>query len=124
MKLLSAALALLFAGACASAPSAPAGAAHPDVEIVQGTGYHKSVYEDADGRTVVSFRIEVTNRGTDAGRSEDPRCQVMVRGELHDLVIFENPELAPGEDGWFRTGGAIPDARPGELDDLEAWCGL
>lgn len=125
MRMIPVAVALLLAApACASRPAAtPEPEEELDVEFVQGNGYNRSFYED-DGQTVFSFRFDVTNRGSDTGRSPNPRCQVMIDGELYDLEIFENPELAPGEKGFFRTGGVIPEVSRKEGDDLEAWCGL
>lgn len=110
---------------CASA-SGPAHAppVEPrDVQIVRGNGYTKSAYEDG-GRTIVTFQLDVSNTGTDAGRSENPRCHVVVDGELHYLDVYENPELAPGEKGIFRTGGPLPPQSPREMDNLEVSCGL
>lgn len=114
---------LLAVTACASAPTASGDRTPPDAKIVRGTGYRKSVYEH-DGRTVVSFQVDVSNKGTETGRSANARCHVRVDGELHQLEILQNPDLAPGEDGVLLTGGPIPPLTHGEIDDLDVYCGL
>lgn len=114
---------LLVAAGCAGPPPATEPPTERDVEIVRGSGYHKSVYEH-HGETVVSFNVEVSNEGTDAGSSKDPRCHVTIDGEIHRLDIFQNPELEPGEKGLLRTGGTIPPPSHGEVDDLDVFCAL
>lgn len=125
MSSLAAAVALAAAG-CASAPEPePRAGSDPGIaNIVRGSGYTKSVY-DYEGTTVVSFGLDVRNQGPDAGRSASPSCHVTVDDERVPLEVLQNPELAPGEKGQFRTGGPIP--RPlthAEVDDLEVYCAL
>jgi hypothetical protein len=116
---------LMLSLAACGAGAQPAGMspAPLDVRFVRGTGYHKSAYE-VEGKTVVSFRLDVRNVGTDTGRAPSPSCFLFLEGERYDLKVFENPELAPGERGFFRTGGVIPDVTHAVFDDLEAHCAL
>lgn len=121
MKLALLAAIVLVSG-CSSGPE-PAARPPSDVRIVIGSRYDKSFYQ-AGGKTVVSFRLAVSNRGNDRGRSADPECHTTVDDEWVELKIFENPELAPGDRGWFRTGGAVPRMSPREAENLEPYCDL
>ena len=123
MRILSfGAVALAALGACTDPPERAVATPGPGhVHFVQGSRYNKSVYDDGDG-TVVSFQLFVTNRGPDTGRAPHPECHTTLRGERYELKVFENPELAPGEWGWFRTGGAVPRIGARAADNLEAYC--
>ncbi|HEX2056926.1 MAG TPA: hypothetical protein VHI71_01020 [Actinomycetota bacterium] len=111
----------LWLAACGEGTRPVASALPPDVRLVRGSGYNKSAIEH-EGQTVLSFRIDVTNVGTGSGRAPAPSCFVRIGGERHDLMIFENPELAPGERGYLRTGGPIPQVSHAVFDDLDAQC--
>lgn len=120
--LCSAAIALVALGACTDAPERVAPAAGPGhVHFVQGASYNKSVYDEGDD-TGVRFQLSVTNSGPDTGRATHPACHTILRGERYELEILDNPELAPGERGWFRTGGTVPRVGPRAAENLEAYC--
>ena len=111
-------------GACSDAPEravAPTPPGH--VHFVLGNQYNKGFYDDGDD-TVVTFQLSVRNRGPDTGRAPDPECHTVLRDERYDLEILDNQELAPGERGWFRTGGAVPTIGPRAAENLEAYCDL
>lgn len=114
---------LLVVAGCTSTPQATEATARPDVSIVVGTRYNKGFYQ-AGGKTVVSFQLAVTNRGSDTGRSADPECYTSVGNRRIELKVFGNPELGPGERGWFRTGIAVPRMSPREAENLEPSCDL
>ena len=111
-------------GACTDAPERAAAPTLPGhIHFVLGNRYNKGFYDDGD-ETVIAFQLSVTNRGPDTGRAPDPECHTILRDVRYDLEIFENPELAPGERGWFRTGGAVSKIGPRAAENLEAYCDL
>lgn len=111
-------MATLLVSGCTPGREATAPA---DVRIVAGNRYDKGSYEDR-AKTVVTFQIAVSNRGTDAGRSPNPACYTIADRERVELEVFQNPDLAPGERGWLRTGGALPRMTPREVENLEPYC--
>ena len=90
--------------------------------ITGGNRYDKGSYVDDVGRTVLSFRLRVENMGDRAGRSPHPECHVVIENEWYDLQIYGNPDLEPGEKGWFRAGGPVPRLDHREFDNVDPYC--